>query len=35
MKLSGTELLMRIYTEVLAKEHVQPVLQTVRKLTGG
>jgi hypothetical protein len=25
---------MRIYTEVLAKEQVQPVLQAVRKLTG-
>jgi phosphomannomutase len=34
IRLSGTEPLMRIYTEVLAKEQVQPVLQAVRELTG-
>jgi alpha-D-glucose phosphate-specific phosphoglucomutase len=34
IRLSGTEPLMRIYTEVLTKEQVQPVLQAVRKLTG-
>jgi phosphomannomutase len=34
IRLSGTEPLMRIYTEVLAKEQVQPVLEAVRKLTG-
>jgi phosphomannomutase len=34
IRLSGTEPLMRIYTEVLAKTQVQPVLQAVRKLTG-
>jgi phosphomannomutase len=34
IRVSGTEPLMRIYTEVLAKEQVQPVLQAVRELTG-
>jgi alpha-D-glucose phosphate-specific phosphoglucomutase len=34
IRLSGTEPLMRIYTEVRDKSHVQPVLQAVRKLTG-
>jgi alpha-D-glucose phosphate-specific phosphoglucomutase len=34
IRLSGTEPLMRIYTEVLAREQVQPVLQAVRELTG-
>jgi phosphomannomutase len=33
IRLSGTEPLMRIYTEVLAREQVQPVLQAVRELT--
>jgi len=34
IRLSGTEPLMRIYTEVLQKEQVQPVLQAVRECTG-
>jgi alpha-D-glucose phosphate-specific phosphoglucomutase len=34
IRLSGTEPLMRIYTEVLDKTQVQPVLQAVRELTG-
>jgi phosphomannomutase len=34
IRLSGTESLMRIYTEVRDRSHVQPVLQAVRKLTG-
>ena len=34
IRLSGTEPLMRIYTEVRDKSRVQPVLQAVRKLTG-
>ena len=34
IRLSGTEPLMRIYTEVLDKSQVQPVLQAVRELTG-
>jgi phosphomannomutase len=34
IRLSGTEPLMRIYTEVLDKGQVQPVLQAVRELTG-
>lgn len=34
IRLSGTEPLMRIYTEVRDKAKVQPVLQAVRKLTG-
>lgn len=34
IRLSGTEPLMRIYTEVREREQVQPVLQAVRELTG-
>jgi len=34
IRLSGTEPLMRIYTEVRREEQVQPVLQAVRELTG-
>lgn len=34
IRLSGTEPLMRIYTEVREKSRVQPVLEAVRKLTG-
>ena len=34
IRLSGTEPLMRIYTEVREGEQVQPVLQAVRELTG-
>ena len=34
IRLSGTEALMRIYTEVRDGEQVQPVLQAVRELTG-
>jgi phosphomannomutase len=34
IRLSGTEPLMRIYTEVLNKDQVQPVLQAVRECTG-
>jgi len=34
IRLSGTEPLMRIYTEVRRQELVQPVLQAVRELTG-
>jgi phosphomannomutase len=34
IRLSGTEPLMRIYTEVREREQVQPVLVAVRKLTG-
>jgi phosphomannomutase len=34
IRLSGTEPLMRIYTEVRAPELVQPVLQSVRELVG-
>lgn len=34
IRLSGTEPLMRIYTEVREKSHVQPVLTAVRELTG-
>lgn len=34
IRLSGTEPLMRIYTEVRKEELVQPVLQAVRDLTG-
>jgi alpha-D-glucose phosphate-specific phosphoglucomutase len=34
IRLSGTEPLMRIYTEVMQKDQVQPVLQAVRELTG-
>ena len=34
IRLSGTEPLMRIYTEVRDKSLVQPVLQAVRELTG-
>jgi phosphomannomutase len=34
IRLSGTEPLMRIYTEVRDRRHVQPVLQALRELTG-
>lgn len=34
IRLSGTEPLMRIYTEVLRQDQVQPVLQAVRECTG-
>jgi phosphomannomutase len=34
IRLSGTEPLMRIYTEVRQAQQVQPVLQAVRELTG-
>ncbi len=34
IRLSGTEPLMRIYTEVHREEFVQPVLQAMRELTG-
>lgn len=34
IRLSGTEPLMRVYTEVRQKDLVQPVLQAVRELTG-
>jgi phosphomannomutase len=34
IRLSGTEPLMRIYTEVRQREQVQPVLDAVRELTG-
>ncbi|MEO8457979.1 MAG: phosphoglucomutase/phosphomannomutase family protein [Chloroflexota bacterium] len=34
IRLSGTEPLMRIYTEVLSEDQVQPVLQAVREITG-
>jgi len=34
IRLSGTEPLMRIYTEVTDAALVQPVLEAVRKLTG-
>ena len=34
IRLSGTEPLMRIYTEVRREEQVEPVLQAVRSLTG-
>jgi len=34
IRLSGTEPLMRIYTEVREQEQVQPVLEAVRELTG-
>jgi len=34
IRLSGTEPLMRIYTEVREREQVQPVLDAVRELTG-
>ncbi len=34
IRLSGTEPLMRIYTEVRERDQVQPVLEAVRKLTG-
>ncbi len=34
IRLSGTEPLMRIYTEVREKSQVQPVLQAVREMTG-
>jgi len=34
IRLSGTEPLMRIYTEVREREQVQPVLEAVRGLTG-
>ena len=34
IRLSGTEPLMRIYTEVRDQAQVQPVLQAVRELTG-
>ena len=34
IRLSGTEPLMRVYTEVRDKSQVQPVLQAVRELTG-
>ena len=34
IRLSGTEPLMRIYTEVREREQVQPVLEAVRELTG-
>jgi phosphomannomutase len=34
IRLSGTEPLMRIYTEVREESQVQPVLQAVRELTG-
>jgi alpha-D-glucose phosphate-specific phosphoglucomutase len=34
IRLSGTEPLMRIYTEVREKQQVQPVLEAVRELTG-
>jgi phosphomannomutase len=34
IRLSGTEPLMRIYTEVRERQQVQPVLQAVRELTG-
>jgi alpha-D-glucose phosphate-specific phosphoglucomutase len=34
IRLSGTEPLMRIYTEVRREELVQPVLQAVREMTG-
>jgi phosphomannomutase len=34
IRLSGTEPLMRIYTEVRGEDQVQPVLQAVREMTG-
>ena len=34
IRLSGTEPLMRVYTEVRSEELVQPVLQAVREMTG-
>jgi phosphomannomutase len=34
IRLSGTEPLMRIYTEVREREQVQPVLEAVREMTG-
>jgi len=34
IRLSGTEPLMRIYTEVRKEDQVQPVLQAVREMTG-
>jgi phosphomannomutase len=34
IRLSGTEPLMRIYTEVRREELVQPMLQAVREMTG-
>ncbi len=34
IRLSGTEPLMRIYTEVRERDQVRPVLEAVRELTG-